>query len=269
MCRETLSRIFQEGRRPDLRSSWDRPSLENLIEAEDIGIEVLHPGGMEITGELAERCGIREDLRVLDVASGTGESACFLAENYGCHVTGVDVSDYMIERAGRKARERGLRVEFLKGDAHSLPFDDDTFDIVVSECTICLLEKERAIREMVRVAKRRGRIGMHDVCWKQGAPGDLKRRLAEIENERPETVEGWQNLFERAGLVGVIAEERSLLVQEWTNQMKKRLGISGHLRICLKVLRKWGFAGLKTVWESEKIFESGHLSYCIIVGEKP
>jgi arsenite methyltransferase len=250
-------------------SHSEQPSLENLIEAEDIGLEVLHPGGLEITRELAEHCGIREGVRVLDVASGTGESACFLAATYDCHLTGVDFSDYMVERAGKKARDRGLRVEFRKGDAEHLPFADNTFDVVISECTICLLEKEKAIGEMVRVAKRGGCVGMHDVCWKQGAPDDLKHRLAEVENERPETIEGWKVLFGQAGLIDVVAEDRSFLLQKWTRQMKKRLGISGQFRIFLKVVRRWGLAGLKTVRQSEKIFESGYLGYCLVVGKKP
>jgi SAM-dependent methyltransferase len=245
------------------------PSLENLIEWEDIGIEVLHPGGLEITGELAEHCGISERSSVLDVASGTGESACFLAETYGCHVTGIDASEYMIERAARKARERGLKVELRKGDAHHLPFAEGTFDAVISECTICLLEKEKAISEMVRVAKRGGCVGMHDVCWRPGAPDELKLRLAEIENERPETIEGWRALFERAGLVDVAAEDRSLLLRNWTRKMKRRLGIPGQFRIFLKAARKWGLAGLKTLLESEKIFESDYLGYCLIAGKKP
>jgi arsenite methyltransferase len=249
-------------------SQNEQPSLEKLIETEDIGIEILHPGGMEITRELAEHCGIREGARVLDVASGTGESACLVAKTYGCYVTGVDFSEYMVERAARKARERGLLIEFIKGDAHHLPFADDTFDAVISECTICLLDKEKAVGEMVRVVKRGGCVGMHDVCWKQGVPDDFRRRLAEIENERPETIEGWKALFERAGLLGVAAEDRSFLLHEWTRQMKRRLGIWGQFRIFLKVARRWGPAGLKAVWESEKIFESGHLGYCLVTGEK-
>ena len=55
-----------------------RPLLENLIESEDLGLEILHPGGLDITKELAELCNIGKDALVLDVASGTGKSACIL-----------------------------------------------------------------------------------------------------------------------------------------------------------------------------------------------
>ena len=49
---------------------------------------------------------------VLDVASGTGESACYLVQNLGCRVTGLDHSAVMLETAKRKAMERGLTIDF-------------------------------------------------------------------------------------------------------------------------------------------------------------
>ena len=169
------------------RDTERRPSLENLIESVDLKLEVLHPGGLAITKEL---CHVSKDTKLLDVSSGTGESACFIAEQFGCEVTGVDVSEYMVDRARRKAAERGLPVTFKQGDAHNLPFDEHTFDAVISECTTCLLEKERAISEMVRVAKPGGYVGIHDICWKEDTPEHMKQKLAEIEGERPETLEG-------------------------------------------------------------------------------
>ena len=118
-----------------------RPSLENLIESEDVGLEILHPGGLEITRELAQLCHIGKDTKVLDVASGTGESAFYLVQNFGCSIIGIDSSDDMIERAKRKAMDKGVIIEFKNGDAHDLPFIDNTFDAVISECTTCLLNK--------------------------------------------------------------------------------------------------------------------------------
>lgn len=245
------------------------PSLESLVESEDLGIEILHPGGLEITGELARLCAIGRDARVLDVASGTGESACYLVRTFGCPVVGVDASDYMIERANRKAASVGAQIEFRKGDAHNLPFEDNTFDVAISECTLCLLDKEKAISEMERVVRAGGYVGIHDVCWRDDTPEHLKQKLAEIEGERPETLEGWRALFEGAGLVEVKALDRSHLIPTWTKQIKAELGLVGQLRIGLKVIRKWGFPGLRHVWESERIFRSEHMGYGIIVGRKP
>lgn len=246
-----------------------RPSLENLIEGEDLGLEVLHPGGLEITKELAELCHIGKDTKVLDVSSGTGESACFLAEQFGCQVTGVDVSDYMVETARSKAKERGLNIEFKQGDAHNLPFEGNTFDAVISECTTCLLDKERAISEMVKVAKSGGYVGIHDICWKEDTPEDMKQKLATIEGERPETLEGWKQLFEQAGLTDVVTVDKSYLIPGWGKEMKKKIGLVRMLKFFLKVLKKWGISGFKSVRESEQIFQSPHVGYGIIVGRKP
>ncbi len=250
------------------RDGENRPSLENLLESQDLGLEVLHPGGLDITRELAERCHIEKDARVLDVASGTGESACYLAEHVSCQVVGVDTSDYLIHRATHKARERHLNVEFIKGDAHRLPFADNTFDVVFSECTICLLDKESAIREMVRVAKPGGHVGIHDVCWKESTPEHFKQRLAEREGERPETLRGWKSFFEKAGLTNVEIVDKSYLVSLWVQNIKKRLGVIGQFNIFFKVITKWGIKGYRTVRESVEFFQSEHTGYGITVGRK-
>jgi SAM-dependent methyltransferase len=245
-----------------------RPSLESLIESEDLGLEVLHPGGLEITRELAELCKVREDTSVLDVAAGTGESACYLAQHFGCSVVGVDASEYMVERATRKAKEKGVSVQFKIADAHSLPFESNSFDVVISECTTCILDKEKAIMEMARVTKPRGYVGIHDICWFEGTPDNLKRTLAEIEGENPETLEGWKNLFKASGLAEVAGYDRSDLVPGWTKGIKRQLGLRGQLTVFLKAIRNWGIKGLVNMWRSAQIFQSEHTGYGIIIGRK-
>ena len=251
------------------REREDRPSLEQLVESENLGVEILHPGGLEITRELAELCHIGKGANVLDVASGTGESACYVTEQFECQMVGIDVSEYMIHRARQKAQERHLSMEFKQGDAHHLPFDDHAFDAVISECTMCLLNKDRAIGEMVRVTRPGGYVGMHDVCWKEGTPERLKQALVEKEGERPETLQGWKSLFEKAKLTDIRTVDKSELIPAWIEGIKKRLGVIGQVKIFLKVIKKWGIDGYKSIRESEQIFQSEHTGYGIIVGRKP
>jgi ubiquinone/menaquinone biosynthesis C-methylase UbiE len=245
------------------------PSLENLVEGLDLGEEVLHPGGLQTTRELAELCHIQNTSRVLDVASGTGEPLCFLAETLRCQAVGLDFSETMVRRAQKKALERHLAVEFHQGDAHDLPFDADTFDVAISECTLCLLGKERVIMEMARVVKHGGYVGFHDLLWKPTAPEQLKRRLFEIEKESPETLEGWKRLLEGAGLRDVVAVDESNLIPQWTHDFKKRLGVLGQLSAIWHILKRWGVRGLLRIRESERIFRSEHMGYCLMVGRKP
>lgn len=246
-----------------------RPSLENIIESEEVYLEILHPGGLEITRELAQLCHIGKVIKVLDLGSGTGESAFYLVRNFKCHIIGIDVSDHMIKRAKRKAIDHGVIIQFKKGDAHDLPFKDNTFDTVISECTTSILDKERAIGEMVRVVRSGGYIGIHDICWKKDTPEHQKQRLAEIEFRRPETLEGWKTQFEKAGLIDVMIEDRSNLIPEWEKDILEKLGRIVRLKIFLKIIKNWGIGGLKKIIESRRIFQSQNTGYGIIVGKKP
>ncbi len=93
--------------------------------------------------------------RILEVACGTGRFAVELAES-GADVTGVDISKPMLMKGVGKARERGLGVEFMRGDAKQLPFADDTFDLVLGMRFFHLIDEPAAyLREMARVSKGR------------------------------------------------------------------------------------------------------------------
>jgi len=250
-------------------SANERASLETLVEEGELQLDTLHPGGLEITRELAELCHIDRQSSVLDIASGTGESACFLTESFAARVTGVDAAPRMVKTARQKAAERKLRIDFARGDAHQLPFGDNRFDAAISECTTCILDKQLAIAEMVRVVKPGGFVGIHDLCWQPDTPVALKTQLIAIEGEAPETLHGWRMLFERAGLIDVEAVDRSTLIPIWTKGIRRQLGITGQLRIFLRVYRRWGLRGLKNILLSKQIFSSSHTGYGIIVGRKP
>jgi arsenite methyltransferase len=243
-------------------------SLEALIETELLKVESLHPGGLELTEELAELCEVRRGSDVLELASGTGESACFLAERRGARVVGLDGSPRMIRRAEQKARARGLEVEFREADAHHLPFPDAAFDVAICECTLCILDKEQVVREMVRVVRPGGCVGMHDLCWREDTPDDLKRTLAEIEGERPETLEGWRRLFAQAGLTEIRAVDKSFLIVRWMRESRKQVGLIGELLLAWKIIRRWGVRGLRRILRSERVFSSKQLGYGIVVGTR-
>jgi sarcosine/dimethylglycine N-methyltransferase len=94
-----------------------------------------HFGGLAAVDELARRAGIGPGSRVLDVCSGVGGPARYLAHRYGCRVTGLDVTESRHEAAVRLTRLVGLdhAVEFRLGNALAMPFADGAFDVVIGQ----------------------------------------------------------------------------------------------------------------------------------------
>ena len=140
-----------------------------------------HPGGLALTRRLAQKLDIQPGQRVLDVASGPGTTAFLLASEFGAQVDGVDLGDRAVAMAGAKARDRGLaeQVRFHVGDAEKLPFEDETFDAVVSECAFCTFpDKPTAAAEMARVLKPGGKVGITDVALDQNRLAEELRSLA-------------------------------------------------------------------------------------------
>src|SRR5580700_11152650 len=84
----------------------------------------FHPGGQRLTARLARKLGLGTGLRVLDVASGQGESDIFLAGQFGCEVGGVDFGPENVREASARATaaQSADLVSFVQGDAERLDF---------------------------------------------------------------------------------------------------------------------------------------------------
>ena len=104
----------------------------------------------------------RGALDALDAGCGTGFLSFELAGR-GHRVTGIDFAPAMLAEARRKAAERGVSIRFEEGDAEQLPFDSNSFDLVVSRHVLWTLpHPEAAIDEWVRVLRPGGRLAVID-----------------------------------------------------------------------------------------------------------
>ena len=113
--------------------------------------------------------------RALDVGTGPGQFAFYLARA-GFDITGIDLSPNMISTAKKKGQEMGLSINFRTGDAEALPFEDHSFDVVVSRNLLWTLPSpETAIQEWHRVLKPGGRIIISDGFWKNLTWLDIHR----------------------------------------------------------------------------------------------
>jgi arsenite methyltransferase len=144
----------------------------------------LHPGGAATTRRALELIGVGDGERLLDIAAGKGDSALLAARERRCIVIGVDYGETAIIEAGRAAAAAGLadRASFLVGDAEALPFEDQSFDAVLCECSLCTFpDKRGAVAEVRRVLRPDGRVAIADVLADhERLPASLSGPLAAV-----------------------------------------------------------------------------------------
>lgn len=128
---------------------------------------------INITSELlCETVDLRSGERVLDIATGSGNTALAAARRF-TDTTGVDFVPALLERARARAEAEGLPVDFVEGDAEALPIPDDSIDVVLSTFGVMFAPDHRlAAAEMLRVLRPGGRIGL--TAWTpEGAAGAM------------------------------------------------------------------------------------------------
>jgi len=107
---------------------------------------------------VVERAGVETGMRVLDVACGTGNAAV-PAARAGARVTGLDLVPQLLQRGRERAAAAGLEIDFVEGDAEALPFEDETFDRVLSTFGHMFAPRHRRVAdEMARVCRKGGVI---------------------------------------------------------------------------------------------------------------
>lgn len=149
-------------------------SLDEL-QTEDLApVDEFHIRGRKATLELAEQLMLSRDAHVLDIGSGLGGPARTLAEEYGCRVTGIDLTREFCVAAGTLSAWVGLgeKVAFQVGDATDLRFPNDQFDAAMTiHVAMNIPAKDKLYKEARRVVKPGGIFGLYDVL--QGEGGDV------------------------------------------------------------------------------------------------
>ncbi|MBI5797681.1 methyltransferase domain-containing protein [Candidatus Woesearchaeota archaeon] len=155
--------------------------------------------------ELKKSLILSKETKLLDISCGTGE---LLKELQGkAHLTGLDFSEEMLEKA-RKKLAKG--VELKQADVHELPFKEDTFDIVIStEAFHHYYDQEKAIKEMMRVTKKGGKVMISDINFFSKALHYLFEKL-EPGCVKVNSKKEMHGLFKKAGLKN-ITQKRSFI----------------------------------------------------------
>lgn len=116
---------------------------------------------VQITGEeLCEYLSLSAGAKVLDVAAGNGNATLAAARRF-CDVVSTDYVEHLLEQGKQRCEANGFAVKFQQADAEDLPFDDAKFDAVLSTFGVMFTpNQEKSARELMRVCKPGGKIGM-------------------------------------------------------------------------------------------------------------
>jgi SAM-dependent methyltransferase len=149
------------------------PEDQQLTPQQLAALDQFHTRGLAATAELGKLAGVTAGMSVLDVGSGVGGPARFLAATCGCQVTGVDLSErfvdaarYLTERTGQSGQ-----VSFETASALELPFDAGRFDVVLLQhVAMNIADRTQLYREIRRVLKSGGMFAIFDVVLNDGEP---------------------------------------------------------------------------------------------------
>jgi sarcosine/dimethylglycine N-methyltransferase len=209
----------------------DGIALEGLTEEVLQNYDQDHFGGLDAVDVLAVKAGIDRSSHILDVCSGMGGPARYLASRIGCRVTGLDLTPSRHQSAIRLTELVGLqhRVDFRHGSALAMPFADASFDVVIGqEAFAHVPDKPRLIAECVRVVKPDGRIAFTDImAGERLAPAAVARVQREMAFAGFEVLEGYARLLEVQGCKVV---EREDLTARWAEILVQRLAMYRALR---------------------------------------
>ena len=171
----------------------------------------MAPGGPAKTDDLVQGLDLRGK-RVLDIGSGLGGPACHLAGRHRAAVTGIDIEPQLVELARRRAQTLELqsRLNFLLVQPGSLPFPDESFDVIVSAGTFTQIAAKRELfAECLRVLVPGGALHNFDWTTPLDSPSDELRYFFEMEGltyalDTPAT---YAELLEATGFADVQVED--------------------------------------------------------------
>jgi ubiquinone/menaquinone biosynthesis C-methylase UbiE len=188
-------------------------ALEGLTEATLKEYDQDHFGGLEAVDVLAEKAGISSASHVLDVCSGMGGPARYLAHRLGCRVTGLDITKSRQEGAIRLTEMVKLDhlVEFRLGNALDMPFADATFDVVMGqEAFAHVPDKPRLIAECGRVVRPGGIIAFTDILRRDGLSAtEFERLQSGMTFQSLESLDGYGALLAACGCAVIARDDLS------------------------------------------------------------
>ena len=174
------------------------------------GKDFVSAGGLETTQEFVALLNLKAGERVLDVGSGTGGSAFYMAREFGVFVEGVDISLNMVAQARKRADEMHLPVVFTPVDVMQLEYPPASFDVIYSRDTLLhIAQKKELFQKFRRWLKPEGRLLITDYCISEAPVTQEFQAYLEDRQYQLLTVPKYEQMLRDTGFEQVRAENRT------------------------------------------------------------
>ena len=206
-------------------------TLDTLSPADLAPVDEFHIGGRQATADLAAQLAINPDAHLLDIGSGLGGASRYFAQERGCHVTGVDLTEEYVRTAEWLAKLVRLdgRVSYRQGSALALPFSPGAFDCAyMLHVGMNIEAKADLFAEVRRVLKQRGDFAIYDVMREKDGKITFPVPWATVEaTSFVESSGTYRRLLEEAGFSILTERSRRDFAMDFFQQMRARAAGSG------------------------------------------
>ncbi|MDQ0221000.1 class I SAM-dependent methyltransferase [Peribacillus cavernae] len=189
-----------------------------------------HPGGMMLTKKILQNEKINRHTKILDAGCGTGQTSAYLAKTFSCRVYAIDSHPEMIKTANQRFTEENLSIKVVKGDLESLPFPNDSFDLIIAESSTAFTEVSKSLKEYFRVLKPSGALVNIDMTAEQKLIMNEKAEIMEFyKMNEILTEEEWIKAIKKAGFKTVDIVKSKSILQELEEYTFEEDELSEHL----------------------------------------
>jgi tocopherol O-methyltransferase len=266
-----------------VRKHYDRLSFlyrmfwgEHLHHGYWNGGETVEQAQIQLMEQLAQRAGIPRGAKVLDIGCGVGGSALWLADQFGCQVTGMTISPVQAKMATRKAKARGLseRVRFEVNDANQWEPEPETFDVVwIMESSEHFPDKKHFFERCASALKPGGTLACCAWLRRDGALRPAEQKLVATIAEAMmsaslDSLSNYRDWMRDAGLTVTAAEDITRHVEP-TWARCARIGENPVLKFLVRFTGGPTRRFVKAFPLMQEAYSSGAMAFGLFVAKKP
>lgn len=182
------------------------------------GVGGAHPGGIHLTKHILAGENITNQSCLLDAGCGTGQTAAYIYQQYFANVFGLEINPIMIEKAKNRFQSLQVPIQLIQGSVEEIPFEDQTFDFILSESVLAFVDKPKAISEFYRVLKKGGRLIANEMTINHKLGLEEEKEIKKFYGIDSLLLEkDWKSHLKKAGFKNIKVKAHKLSLETGSN----------------------------------------------------